>query len=152
MHPLEGVVWQVEWAGGNFAYNLGFIAEDKINWKPAPSAPSALEVANHTVESLAKMSSVLRGASYDANVDFAPATTREQAQIAIRTQSALFAQTVRGLRAEELDDKVVLPWGEHTKAEAAGMDAIEIVHHHGQIAYIQMLLGDTESHFEMFNT
>lgn len=150
MSPLEMLAWQIEWTGGNFAHNLGFIDEDKFNWKPAPTALSALETANHTVEALSQMCSVLENGEYVSDV--APATTREEAQQKIRAAAQRFAQTIRNIKPEEMDEKVQLPWGEQTKAEAAAMDAIEIVHHHGQIAYIQTLLGDTTSHFEMFGT
>ncbi len=146
MHPLETMAQQIEWAGGNFAYNLGFIPDDKIDWKPAPHAKSALEIVNHTAEALLKMSSVLRGGKYQA--DFVATTTRAAAQSAIRESAAQFAQTIRGLKPEEFEQIVVLPWGECSKNDAVSLNAVEIAHHHGQIAYIQTLLGDTVSHFE----
>ena len=146
MAPLETLAQQVEWTGSNFAYNLGFIPDDKLDWKPAPTALSALEIVNHTTEALAKMSSVLRGGKYEAEV--VVARTREEAQNQIRACAALFAQTLRELHAENFNETVELPWGEFPKIAAASMDVVEIAHHHGQIAYIQTLLGDTQSHFE----
>ena len=150
MHPLEMLAQQVEWTGDNFAYNLGFIPDDKLDWKPAPTALSALEIANHAAEALLQMSSVLRGGKYET--DFAATTTRQSAQNALRESAAQFAQTMREMKPEEFEQIVVLPWGEYPKIAAASMDAVEIVHHHGQIAYIQTLLGDTTSHFEMLGT
>src|SRR5262249_24941459 len=38
MHPMEGVARLAEWAGPDLAYNLDFIPEDRLNWKPAPES------------------------------------------------------------------------------------------------------------------
>ena len=42
-----------------------------------------------------------------------------------------------------------LPFGEFPLSQAVSMPVVDLIHHHGQIAYIQTLLGDTEDHLLM---
>jgi hypothetical protein len=53
------------------------------------------------------------------------------------------------LQASALDPwrMVRLPWGEVPFAELAVMRVLDVIHHHGQIAYLQALLGDKEVDF-----
>ena len=53
MKPLEGLAETATWAGKNTAYNLQFIPADKLAWKPAPTAKSALEIAHHLIRAWA---------------------------------------------------------------------------------------------------
>src|SRR5437660_285776 len=79
MSPLEGLARQAEWIAKNLAYNLDFIPADKLAWKPAPSAKSALDVANESVGFAKGMLPILRGGSF-TRPDFAPATTVQAAK------------------------------------------------------------------------
>ncbi|HTE20118.1 MAG TPA: hypothetical protein VK689_17270, partial [Armatimonadota bacterium] len=60
MHPMEVPAQQMLWASKNAAYNLSFIPEDKLNWKPAPTANSALEIVNHVAFYIRAMIPVLQ--------------------------------------------------------------------------------------------
>ena len=42
MHPLDGLAGQTTFFSRNIGHNLDFIPDDKLDWKPAPSALSAL--------------------------------------------------------------------------------------------------------------
>lgn len=44
----------------HFLRNFSHVPEDKLNWKPAPTAKSALEVAAHTACHMARFASMLR--------------------------------------------------------------------------------------------
>jgi uncharacterized damage-inducible protein DinB len=146
MNAMEALAAQMEWAGRNFVYNLKFIPDDKLDWKPAETAPSALEIVNHMADSLSRVRTRITGGEYEPNIILA--TNREEAQALIHEEIGLYAQMLRATSNEELEQTVTFPWGEFSKAKLAEMMSIEVSHHHGQIAYIQMLLGDTESHFE----
>ena len=147
MNPMEGMAQQMVWAGGNTAYNLGFIAQDKLNWKPAPTANSALEIINHELPFIRGMVPVLSGKEF-APPHTAPVTTLKDAQEQIRSAAQEYAAALRRLTPADLERTVHLPFGSFPLAQAASMPLVDLIHHHGQIAYIQTMLGDTESHFE----
>ena len=136
----------VENMGRNFAYNLGYLPPDRLDWKPAPSAKSALEIVNHTAYFLQGMS----GAVGDGWVEpqYERATDVASAQALITESAARYAAALAGVRAEDLGREVDLPFGKFGLAQAAGMALVDLLHHHGQIAHIQTLLGDSEDHFD----
>src|SRR4051812_38049138 len=94
MHPLEGLAQQAEWAGKNTAYNLKFIADDKLAWKPAPTANSALEIVSHVMFLVLGITGVLRGQEWAAP-QMQPITSRQQAQDLLTTGSLDYAAALR---------------------------------------------------------
>ena len=151
MNALEVMAGQVQWAGSNIAYNLDFIPEDKLDWKPAPQAESALGIINHAVQPLFGMLSMLEGGEFKA--EFEPATNRDEAKALIKRASAAYAAKMGSLQPQDVEGTVSMPFGgEWPKMRAVSLPLIDLIHHHGQIAYIQSLLGDTVSHFEEMGT
>jgi hypothetical protein len=137
MADMETLARMVEGMGRNMAFNLDFIPDDKLSWKPAPSAKSALEVVQEVVGALGSVASTPG--------DAAQLSSREEAKQKLGEVVEGYARAVRGFSAEDLARPVEpfkLPQG-----QMAALLAADCVHHHGQIAYIQTLLGDEESHF-----
>jgi uncharacterized damage-inducible protein DinB len=150
MHPLEGMAGTGVWAAKNIAYNLDFIPDDKLNWKPAPTANSAMEIVNHVLGAVAWMTPMLQnGAPSDAPPEYEKATDRESAKRLLVQAAENYAAEVVKLNPADLGNIVKLPFADFPLARVASMPVIDLVHHHGQIAYIQTLLGDTESHFDV---
>lgn len=124
-------------------FNLDFIPDDKLNWKPAPEAKSALEIVNHLAEYLDSISRRLGSQTGD----FVPATSRDQAQQVLARSAERYSAAVRGASPEVLGAKfrddmpLTLGW-------MVTASTIDTIHHAGQIAYIQTLLGDNELHFD----
>ena len=148
MNPMESLAIQAEWTARNLAYNLDFIPADKLAWKPAPTAKSALEIVNHTAGAFKGMQPVLSGGSYGP-APFAPATTAAEARELIVGAATEYAAALRALSPEDLGKTVQLPFGTFPLGRCATFPVFDVMHHHGQIAYIQTLLGDTEDHFDM---
>jgi hypothetical protein len=146
MNPMEGPAQQMSWAGRNTAHNLGFIPEDRLAWKPAPTACSALEIINHAAGYITGMLPVLSGGEF-ASSQFSPANNLKEAQELITSRAEEYAAALRRLSPADLGRTVNLPYGSFPLAQAAVMPVVDLIHHHGQICYIQMLLGDTEDHF-----
>jgi hypothetical protein len=48
-----------------------------------------------------------------------------------------------------MQEVVSTPLGELPKGFIAGLPVVELINHHGQITYIESLLGDTEDHMVM---
>ena len=137
-----------EFFGKNFAWNLNALPDEKLAWKPAPTANSAFEVTQHAAASLRNMQLALEGKTYGAAALPMP-TTHEEAQDMIIGAANAYADYLRGLEGDQSGD-VTLPWGTMPRARCLAMPVQDLVHHHGQIAYIQTLLGDTSDHFFEF--
>jgi hypothetical protein len=148
MHPLEALASQAEFVARNLAYNLDFIPADKLAWKPAPTAKSALEVVNHTAGAFKGMQPVLSGGSFTPG-GLTPATTLAAAKELIIGAAKDYAAALRAINPEDLGKTVNLPFGTFPLGRVATFPVFDVMHHHGQIAYIQTLLGDSEDHFDM---
>lgn len=145
MTPMEALAEQISWAGRNIAHNLDFIAADKLDWKPAPTASSALEIINHAAFWIRSALSVLEGG--EGKAEFAPATNRDEAKQLISSSAESYAAKLRELKPQDLEGTAKHPFDGIPLAHMMGMPVVDLIHHHGQIAYIQALQGDTESHF-----
>lgn len=138
----ETVIKLFEATAEVFIYNLDFIPADKLSWKPAPDAKSALEIVNHLAAYLDSISNALNGESET----FAPATNGDEAKRVLAQSAARYAKAVRGASPAVLNQKFRddMPLTNGWMVTASTLDTI---HHAGQIAYIQTLLGDNELHF-----
>jgi len=152
MHPLEGLVGLANFGTHNMAYNLKFIPADKLDWKPAPTAKSAYEIVSHIHGVLTCMKPVLEGQPWAAP-QFQTPTSLEEAQSMLTAAGDAYAAALTKIPPEQLG-KTVTVWGSYTVplGRAAGMPVVDIIHHHGQIAYLQTLLGDEEMHFREAGT
>jgi uncharacterized damage-inducible protein DinB len=148
VHPLEPMAGVARWAAKNMAYNLEFIPDDKLTWKPAPTANSALEVVSHIVAVFVVGKKLAETGVWEFP-QFQPVESRAQAQEQLESAGEAYAAAIAQIEPARLGDVVkVGPGFEMPMARAATLGAIDAVHHHGQIAYIQTLLGDTEMHFK----
>lgn len=147
MEMAEVLVGQIEFALRNVKNNIDFIPEGKMNWKPAPKANSVLEVVNHVAGSIYGITELVSGSAMQPA--FAPATNREEAKSLLQTGVEKYIVALRAIQPQDLDRPVSLPFGELPLAVAAGIPVVELINHHGQITYIQTLLGDEESHLVM---
>jgi hypothetical protein len=138
--PLEILAGQMEWAGRNFAHNLDFVPDDKLNWKPAPTANSALEISHHAAGAIRGLQAMMTGET--------PATleapqNREEAKAQVQSAAEDYVAWARGVKAEDLGRIIDTGFmGELPLGYLATFPVVDFIHHHGQIAYIQYLLGD----------
>jgi uncharacterized damage-inducible protein DinB len=148
MHPLEGYAILGEWAARNTVHNLRFLPAERLAWKPAPTAASALEIIQHVCAALRSMQPVLADGEYSWNPPPLPSTL-EEAEELLLTTAREYAAALRAVDPATLSRQVrVTRWAFETPLRrAATMPVVDLVHHHGQICYLQTLLGDTEYHF-----
>jgi len=146
MSPLEGLAGQAQWAARNIAYNLDFVPEEKWNWKPTPTSKSAQEIVNEVVVVLHAMKPVLTGGAWTP--PSAPIVTdRTQAKQQVVDAANAFADALRSVIPADLQRQVELPFATLPLERCAAIPIVELLHHHGQIAYLQTMWGDTQSHF-----
>ncbi len=141
--PLEQVAAQLDWAHKNINNNLDFVPEDKLNWKPAPEAKSVLEIINHATGTVHMFTHVLTGSHQH---ELQPATNRDEAKALLTQVVQAHQTTIAALTPTQLEEMVETPVGQLPKAIAASLPVVELINHHGQLTYIQTLLGDGESH------
>jgi len=146
MNGMEALAAQVRWVGRNFAHNLWFIPANRLDWKPSPTANSALEIVQHSAACMGSTLPVMRGEPFREWDRPAPRDAAA-AEHLIREVAEEFAGLLEGLTPAELDRTVILPHGTMTLRDCASWEATDLVHHHGQIAYLQALLGDPEGHY-----
>jgi hypothetical protein len=148
MHPLDGLARMTEFAGNNLAYNLEFIPAEKLGWKPAPGAKSSLEIIQHVTGALTAMRPILTGGAFTRSEIPLPADCRS-AQEMLRSATREYAAGLRQVDPSRLGDMIELPFGTFPLAQCSSFPPFDVMHHHGQVAYIQTLLNDQEDHFQM---
>lgn len=148
MHPFQMSARQMNWAANTIALNLDFIPDDKLRWKPAATAPSALEIVEHLLGVFYRMTPLAGGFK---TVDEAPLPVegRDDAKARLVEAAAKYSAVLLALKPEALDESVETHVGKLPRRVLAVMPVNDIIHHNGQIAYIQMLLGDTETHRDL---
>ncbi len=141
--PLELIDSQLDWVHKNINNNLDFIPEDKFDWKPAPTAKSAKEIITHATGTVNMFTSAIAGT---AKTELPPITNRQDAKALVTFVVEAHQKLVNSLTPEACKETVKLPMGEMPKGVAAGLPVVELLNHHGQLTYIETLLGDDESH------
>lgn len=146
MHPFQLISESCAWFGRNFAYNLDFIPDDKLNWKPSETAKSALEITTEVLGVFNYVLSLFEADSATAP-DYAQVTTRDEAKAKIISTTKGYAAFLLTLKPEDLEGAFQTDLGPFPKNRLAIMPVQELNHHHGQITYLQTIWGDTDSHF-----
>jgi DinB family protein len=156
MGKLEPVARVVRWGVESMAFNLSQLPADKLNWKPNPESKSALEVTAEVIGVMRMMLGLLATGSFErpdgaeANVSgpirYPLPSGLEDAQRQLTETGGAFADALEKA-GPELDRAVETPFGTMLGSRVVLWGMIDLVHHHGQISYLQSLLGDGEMHF-----
>ena len=135
----------VLWAAKNISFNLDFIAEEKLAWKPAAESNSVLEIINHIGENFTRFNAGFGGSPPSA---YTPVTTAVAAKQMLLDVAHEFAHIIRQAEPAQLAQKIRVHGMKVAVKQAATMLVIDTINHHGQVTYIQTLLGDVQSHFD----
>jgi hypothetical protein len=156
MTNLEPVARVVRWGVESMAFNLGQLPADKLNWKPNPESKSALEVTGEVIGVMRMMLGLMTTGSLDrpagaeatgdGPIRYAIPSGLEDAQHQLAETGGAFANALEKA-GSELERPVETPFGTMLGSRVVLWGMIDLVHHHGQISYLQSLLGDKEMHF-----
>ena len=154
MTNLEPVARVVRWGVESMAFNLGQLPADKLNWKPNPECKSALEVTGEVVGVMRMMVGLMTTGSFErppgaeaaGPIRYPLPTGLEDAQRQLVETGSAFAAALEKA-GPELERPVETPFGTMLGSRVVLWGMIDLVHHHGQISYLQSLLGDKEMHF-----
>jgi hypothetical protein len=136
VHFLQPLIETCEWFGQNFAHNLDFVPDDKLNWKPAPTAKSALEIAGEAKGLFRSIRALFSGEMMSHEAAFDVPTSREQAKTEILFESRAYADFLRGLTPADLEGELDAGFGPFPKSRLVQFPVYDIANHHGQITYL----------------
>lgn len=130
------------------------VPPDKLHWRPAEHARSVIEILQECASTPLTLELLLRTRPQGEITDMQPfnaiqaqaaqLTTLDALEHALRTNTEQFLKAVQELPAELLEQTVATPWGEpYSLKELALGHFWNLTYHLGQIAYIQLLYGDT---------
>jgi hypothetical protein len=138
------------------AHNLATTPDDKINWSPAPTARTPIQLVAHGAMGTAGIQGMLMGKPFPyssfAEMDTAlrvqekEFTTREQALDLLEKTSAEYLQWLDTLTAEQLASTVQAPFGSIPMVIGITLPADHLRNHCGQIDYVQTICGDLDWH------
>lgn len=134
------------WAAQDFVFNLEAIPADRLDWKPNPEAKSALQIAGEVAGVAGSTVPVLQGGDWSAAPLPQPGSLEEARRLVLDSAEA-YAAALESASPEVLHRTLELPFGKFWAERFVLFPVIEIIHHRGQLCYLQALLGDTEVRF-----
>lgn len=143
-----------EWAYGNLVNDLNALDEDKATSSLDPATRPAIKmvaecgavngmVAGLLTTGQASMPSPEARAAY-----FATITTRAEALAALESGTQKLYAAIDGISADRWGEMVETPFGPRTLLATAGIAAMHMMYHDGQINTLHLRHGDTEMHWK----
>lgn len=134
---------------------LSFVPEHKVNWSPAPTAKSALQIAAHCAGYGGAFAPVIRDGTFPRVEEFLgpiQATiesieTLDQAEAVLRKGIADTLAALDAVKPEQMGATVLTPIGPQPFAFFLDIPARHLFAHTAQIDYLQTCWGDMEVHF-----
>ena len=150
MEDVKAAAWMIRYGAQSLAHNLDFIPADKEQWKPAPEAKSALDVAAEAVRAFGMYLPMLETGGFPTfEQGFQAPTPLAEAKVWLLEISERYAKALEAA-GPELDRAQAMPFGGVFRGtRAACYPLLDLMNHHGQILYIQSLLGDADMHWSM---
>lgn len=151
-HSKEAVRQSME----HFLRNFSHVPEERLSWKPAPEAKSALQVAAHTACHMSRFAKMIREKQLPRPDDLESllaswrqeeeaVTTREEMESLFLSGTEEVLAALDSLTEEDID--LVLDSGMGWTASMKWLVALPAWHitlHLGQIDYLQTCWGDLE--------
>ncbi|MGV3723042.1 MAG: DinB family protein [Actinomycetota bacterium] len=147
MADLKPLARIVRWGTASTILNLQKLPADKLDWKPEPTCKSALDVVAEVTGVMRTSLPMFSGGSMEYQPE-PPATTLEEACARLQEASNAYVAALEAA-GDELEQPVETPMGTFWGSYAVVFGLIDLLHHHGQLTYLQSLLGDAEMHADM---
>ena len=136
--------------------SLATTPDDKLNWSPATTARTPLQLAAHAASAVSGIVRMLNGeplpypdtGKFDASMRLAEQeyTTREQVLSLMEQNSAQYLTWIDALSPEQVSSTITIPFGSMPMAVAVTLPADHINYHVAQLNYLQTICGDREWH------
>jgi hypothetical protein len=126
-------------------YGLDRTPDDRLDWRPAPDAPSPLEMALRISVFATNVSQYIRTGAFPERREPPVATNREEAKTLVDAACAALAEAVAGITDEALERPVMAPWGGQVPLrEMMWFIPGGLMYYQGQLNYLQLAYGDTD--------
>lgn len=136
--------------------SLATTPDDKLNWSPATTARTPLQLAAHAASAVSGIVRMLNGepfpyagtGEFDASMRLAEQeyTTREQVLALMEQNSAQYLTWIDALSPEQVSSTVTIPFGPMPMAVGVTLPADHIRYHAAQLNYLQTICGDRDWH------
>lgn len=136
----------VRFGAEDFAYQLEQIPAEKLAWKPDPASKSALDVTGEVIGVIQAQIKILQGGEIEIPT-LSPPTNLEEACKELTAVAVEYA-TLLEAADSSLDRRLETPFGPLWGTYGVTFGLVDLLHHHGQLTYIQSLLGDSENHMD----
>jgi len=153
MRFQDQVVKQTQRALDDVIRAVEALPEDKRDWKPADTSRSALnQLQELAVAPRYFVELIDKGQmpQFDDHENLMKShDTFELCRESAREATSELCRAISEFPDERLEDEVKLPFGGGmvmSMADVLGLHAWNLTYHHGQINYIQTMLGDLEMH------
>lgn len=127
------------------------IPEDKRNWSPTEGSRSALDQAAECA--MLSEGTLLRERKWPEDFNFEDYLTKKAALVEqgwpavkalLQENVPKGVEVIRGVRDEEWENTIQMPWGPFTIAQIASYPYWNMSYHEGQVNYIASMLGVLE--------
>lgn len=142
------------WAYQNLVNDLNALDEDKATGSPNAATRPAIKIVaecaavNRMVASLLTTGTRPTPTPEQREAYYASITTRAEALAALESGTQEFYAAVSGVSAEQWGETVETPFGSWTRLATAGIAAMHMMYHDGQLNSLHLLHGDTEMHWK----
>jgi|SRR5581483_8350668 len=148
MQDLKAVAALFRYGARSLAHNLSFLPEERAGWKPHPAAKSALEIAAEVIFAMRMYRPIFDGPEYPGWPPRPEMTSLSEARALLLSTAEEYAAALEA-SGPELDRPQSMPFGAVFRADrAVCYPLLDLWHHHGQVCYLQTLLGDPEQHWD----
>lgn len=131
------------------------VPEDRLNWSPAPTARTPVQLVGHSAKALHSIADILGGGplpdfSDIANLDSflrsreEDMTSKDAAAALLRTNADEYFKVIEGMSDERLAGTVPSPFGPMPMTFALRLGAIHTDGHIAQMEYLQTIWGDRD--------
>jgi hypothetical protein len=146
MEDLKTAAWMLRYGARSLAHNLEFIPADREDWTPK-GAKSPLAVAQEVIRALQMYRPIFDGPEMTYPQLPPPPTTLAEARSRLLAVAEEYAAALEAA-GPELDRPQEMPFGGVFRAyRAVCFPVMDLFHHHGQVCYMQSILGDRETHW-----
>lgn len=148
MEDLKAAAWMLRYGARSLAHNLEFIPQERAEWQARDTAKSPLEVAAEVIRALQMYRPIFDGPDYPSKLP-RPSIPQnlDEARSLLLTVADEYAAALEAA-GPELDRPQEMPFGGVFRAyRAVCFPVMDLFHHHGQVCYMQTLLGDRETHW-----
>src|SRR4029079_17248617 len=117
---MEEAADMARWMARDFVFNLEAIPADRLDWKPAPEAKSAREIAGEVIAVSRSIVPLLQGGDWDPpSLPFPEPGTLEEAKRMVIDAADAFAEALEAADPAPLQRTLALPFGNFLAARFA---------------------------------